>query len=36
MKKSEYEAPEIELLKFKTEDCITASSDDTVGEDQLP
>lgn len=38
MKKREYEAPEIELLKFNTEDCITTSSggDDPIGENELP
>ena len=40
MKKREYEAPEIELLKFKTEDCITVSGgdqgDDPREENQVP
>lgn len=39
MKKREYEAPEIELLKFKIEDCITTSGeikDDTILDSDIP
>lgn len=36
MKKREYEAPEIELLKFKIEDCITTSGEgETKGDDPV-
>ena len=40
MKKREYEAPEIELLKFKIEDCITTSDgkkeEDLIQEGDIP
>lgn len=40
MKKREYEAPEIELLKFNTEDCMTVSGgvkgDDPIEAGKLP
>lgn len=30
MMKKEYEIPEMEIVKFATEDCITASGEDVV------
>lgn len=35
MMRKEYEAPELEIMKFETQDCITAS-DDTTNIDDLP
>lgn len=36
MIKKEYEAPELEIVKFETQDCMTASGDDIIDSGELP